>query len=116
MERHAYCDASADRDREQSVGVIICDGRETIVRYNHGWSQRAELETIIKATEMAEIVHHDQLYLPASMRKAKRGLAARLRWIVKVTGVELIADGPSHREYHACHERAYRVLFGREPP
>ena len=51
-------------------------------------------------------IHTDLRTLGNSMRKASRGPAAKLRWMLAAISARLIVDAWNFPEYHACHYHA----------
>lgn len=110
---HVFSDASQIGNKSPCAGAYVIGRGGSPVQValpDCRNSFHAELLVMIAAIEAAMPaaihVHSDLKTIGASMRKASRGPAAKLRWLLKSTGAKLSIDAWNHPEYHECRYHA----------
>lgn len=82
--------------------------------------QNAELELLVaglaaslheKAWNQHVILHTDLSQIHQVLRKAQRGIAAKLNWMLKERDAHIVADAWNFPEYEQCHHHA-RIKAG----
>jgi hypothetical protein len=107
--------------------IVGCGGKPAMIDHDCRCNMQAEILTSIAGLQAALairqdgqpiIVHTDLKDIAIIMRKAMRGPARRLEWLLETHDAQIVADAWNYREYHDCHHyaRVQAGIYGTEHP
>lgn len=114
---HVFADASQNGQGGPCAGawIVGMGGTPFQLSLDCRSNIQAELLTMIAGLQSAMLmrkegqrilVHTDLKHIASIMRKARRGPAAELRWLLRKANAQIVADARNFREYRLCHKRA----------